>query len=166
MTDSATCQLLLIANDAELYGIEVPRVQEIRAYQSLTRLPHAPDYVLGVLNVSGQIVPVIDLRCRLWGRPTVVSAWHVIILVKSGDMQCGILVDNANEIAAFTKADIEPMPLQANSGCLAGIVNFNGSNGGTAEPQSIAVLDIEAIAHFSLGSPGFEPVEQKEISYV
>ena len=155
-------QFLLIANDAELYGIGLPSVQEIRVYQPLTRLPNAPAYVAGILNVGGRILPVIDLRHRLWGHRTEPGPWHLIVVVKGEATQCGILVDAASEIIDFQQASIEEMSQQdKQASVFTGLAHLSNEAG----EQSVAILDIDVIANFSFENRGFgQPHE--EISYV
>lgn len=144
-------QLLLVASEAELYGIDLEFVLEIRAHQPLTRLPHAPEHVIGITNVGGRILPVIDLCCRLWGRKAEPGALHAIVVVRQDDRQCGILVDAANEIMEFTPGQIEEMPARAVQGCFNALA-VRPAQDGVAPVIAVAILDLKAIASFSLNT--------------
>src|SRR5258708_5183604 len=78
---TAAAQYLTFTLDEAYYGIELLQVQEIRGYTAVTAVPNAPAYVKGVMNLRGNIVPVIDLRSRL-GLPTLeYNRFHVIVVV-------------------------------------------------------------------------------------
>src|SRR5579864_3892276 len=101
-------QLVVFQLGAELYGVEISRVHEIIRLQSVTRVPRAPAYVEGVINLRGKVIPVIDLRRRL-GLPT---AEHTragrIVVVEIGDQVVGVIVDGVSEVLRVNGATIEP----------------------------------------------------------
>jgi purine-binding chemotaxis protein CheW len=101
-------QLVVFQLGAELYGVEISRVHEIIRLQSVTRVPRAPAYVEGVINLRGKVIPVVDLRRRL-GLPT---AEHTrasrIVVVEIGDQVVGVIVDGVSEVLRVNGASIEP----------------------------------------------------------
>ena len=112
MTDLAASgdeqQLVVFQLGAELYGVEIARVHEIIRLQTVTRVPHAPAFVEGVINLRGKVIPVVDLR-RRFGLPL---ADHTrasrIVVVEIGDQVVGIVVDGVSEVLRVNKGTIEP----------------------------------------------------------
>jgi purine-binding chemotaxis protein CheW len=112
MTDAAANgaeqQLVVFQLGAELYGVEIARVHEIIRLQTVTRVPHAPAFVEGVINLRGKVIPVVDLR-RRFGLPL---AEHTrasrIVVVEIGDQVVGIVVDGVSEVLRVNNATIEP----------------------------------------------------------
>src|SRR4030088_1659713 len=101
-------QLVVFQLGAELYGVEIARVHEIIRLQAVTRVPHAPAFVEGVINLRGKVIPVVDLR-RRFGLPL---AEHTrasrIVVVEIGDQVVGIVVDGVSEVLRINPALIEP----------------------------------------------------------
>jgi purine-binding chemotaxis protein CheW len=101
-------QLVVFQLGAELYGCEISRVHEIIRLQSVTKVPRAPAFVEGVINLRGKVIPVVDLR-RRFGLPT---ADHTrasrIVVVEIGDQVVGIVVDGVSEVLRVNSAIVEP----------------------------------------------------------
>src|ERR1700716_637662 len=101
-------QLVVFHLGAELYGVEISRVHEIIRLQAVTRVPRAPAFVEGVINLRGKVIPVVDLR-RRFGLPL---ADHTrasrIVVVEIGDQVVGIVVDGVSEVLRVNKGTIEP----------------------------------------------------------
>jgi len=96
-------QFLSFLIDGEEYGIEILKVQEIKSWGQYTPLPKSPDYVLGVINLRGAIVPIIDLRSRFGLPPTDYTATTAVIIVRTGDDDdqakiIGLVVDSVSEV--------------------------------------------------------------------
>ena len=85
-------------------------VREIRGWTPATALPHAPDFVLGVVNLRGAVLPIVDLAVRLGFPPTQPTARHAIIVVEVGDQVAGLLVDGVSDIFTADDAQIQPTP--------------------------------------------------------
>jgi purine-binding chemotaxis protein CheW len=94
----------------DLYGVDIMSVREIKGWSSVTHLPRQPDYVRGVLNLRGVMVPIIDLRCRFGEGATDAGGMHVVIIVQIGDRLVGLLADRVLDIVAFERARIQPVP--------------------------------------------------------
>src|ERR671937_1812199 len=101
-------QLVVFQLGAELYGVEISRVHEIIRLQAVTRVPRAPSFVEGVINLRGKVIPVVHLR-RRFGLPT---AEHTrssrIVVVELSDHVVGIIVDGVSEVLRVNTATIEP----------------------------------------------------------
>lgn len=94
----------------EEYCIEITLVREIRRWTSATRLPHAPDFLKGVVNLRGAVVPVVDFSARLGGPVTETTPRHTIIIVESRGQSIGLLVDAVSDILAAGEEHMQPTP--------------------------------------------------------
>ena len=97
----------------EEYGIALGAIQEIRGYQQPTRIAGAPDDICGVLNLRGDIVPIIDLRLRFALEPRI-DASTVIVVVNVRGSTVGIVVDAVSDAIGLTRQDIKPAPALGN----------------------------------------------------
>ena len=101
-------QLVVFQLGAELYGVDIARVHEIIRLQTITRVPRAPSFVEGVINLRGKVIPVVDLR-RRFGLPL---AEHTratrTVVVEIGDQVVGMIVDSVSEVLRVSTSTIEP----------------------------------------------------------
>ncbi|PWC39900.1 chemotaxis protein CheW [Azospirillum sp. TSO35-2] len=95
---------------AEEYGVNILAVREIRGWTPESRLPNLPDYVRGVINLRGIIIPIFDLRARFGGGMTQVTKRHVVVVMQVGERTRGILVDAISDILAIGPDAIKPPP--------------------------------------------------------
>ncbi len=99
---AASQQILTFSLGAETYGVEILRVQEIRGFTPVTRIPQSPAHVLGVLNLRGTVVPIIDLRMRFSLAEVAYTALTVIIVLSveggSGRRNFGLVVDGVSDV--------------------------------------------------------------------
>ncbi|GIX36209.1 MAG: chemotaxis protein CheW [Lysobacteraceae bacterium] len=94
----------------EEYGVDILKVQEIRGYDAVTRLPDAPPWVKGVINLRGTIVPVVDLRIRFrLGEPTY-DAFTVMIILNIGSRVIGMVVDSVSDVTRLDPEQVRPAP--------------------------------------------------------
>lgn len=110
--DSATSrrQFITFHSGCQEFGADIMAIREIRGWTDTTPLPHAPDYVRGVINLRGVVLPVVDLKARLGQGVTQVSAKDVIVVVETGNRTIGLLVDSVSDILTVTGAEIQPTP--------------------------------------------------------
>jgi purine-binding chemotaxis protein CheW len=130
-------EFVSFAVDDEQYGVEITDVREIKGWTGVTHLPKQPDYVRGVLNLRGAMVPIIDLRCRFGRGTTEASALHVMIIVQIGETLVGILADRVLDIVSVESAQIQAVPQVARdqrSELFSGLV--------TVEEGMIALIDL------------------------
>ncbi|WP_377808771.1 chemotaxis protein CheW [Azospirillum sp. A29] len=95
---------------SEEYGVNILAVREIRGWTPESRLPNLPDYVRGVINLRGIIIPIFDLRARFGGGLTQVTKRHVVVVMQVGERTRGILVDAISDILAIGHDAIKPPP--------------------------------------------------------
>src|SRR5215471_12060826 len=130
-------QVISFAIGDDQYGVDIMAVREIKGWSEITHLPKQPDYVRGVLNLRGVIVPIIDLRCRFGQGLTEASALHIVIIVQIASRQVGLLADRVLDIVSFETNQVQAVPRVANGsriGFLSGLV--------TIESGMIALIDL------------------------
>lgn len=94
----------------ETYGINVMQVQEVLRYTEIAPVPGAPDYVLGIINLRGNVVTVIDTRARFGLMPGEVSDNSRIVIIESDKQVIGILVDSVAEVVYLKSSEIDSAP--------------------------------------------------------
>lgn len=125
---SRTIQFIAFKIGNEEYGVDIMAVREIKGWIPATRLPNAPHYVRGVINLRGLMVPIFDLRARFGGGETEITRTHVVIIVKVEERVFGVLVDGVSDILTITEDQIKPAPEMdraVDSGYLRGLVTIN-----------------------------------------
>ncbi|MEH7251012.1 chemotaxis protein CheW [Neobacillus niacini] len=111
----------------EEYGLNIKLVQSIERIQQITRVPNAPNYVKGVINLRGNVTPVIDLRSKLNFEPAVFTSDTRIIITKNGDIELGYIVDQTKDVLNVNTYDIESAStIRTNSEFFKGIAKING----------------------------------------
>lgn len=94
----------------ETYGINVMQVQEVLRYTEIAPVPGAPDYVLGIINLRGNVVTVIDTRSRFGLPPSETTDNTRIVIIESDEQVVGILVDSVAEVVYLKSSDIDSAP--------------------------------------------------------
>lgn len=94
----------------EEYAVDIIQVREIQAWSEVTILPNQPDYMRGVLNLRGIIVPIFDLRCRFGQGSTEATRLHVVVIFAIKDRIVGVLVDRVSDILTVESEEIRPVP--------------------------------------------------------
>jgi purine-binding chemotaxis protein CheW len=111
---ATTRQALTFALGQEVYGVDILRVKEIRGWSPVTRIPQSPPAVLGVLNLRGAIVPIIDLRVRFAMQTAEFNAVTVVIVLSlhtgEGQRECGIVVDSVRDVVDIAADNVRPAP--------------------------------------------------------
>lgn len=124
----------------EHYGVDILKVQEIRGYDGVTRLPDAPDYIKGVINLRGTIVPVIDLRLKLHLAEARYDNFTVMIVLNVEDRVVGIVVDGVSDVVPLLDDQVRATPefgAAVDTRFIAGI--------GTTDERMLILLDIETL---------------------
>jgi purine-binding chemotaxis protein CheW len=107
---SGLTQFISFAIGDDQYGVDIMAVREIKGWSEITHLPKQPDYVRGVLNLRGAMVPIIDLRCRFDQGMTEATPLHVVIVVQIGPRMVGLLADRVLDIISFEASQVQPVP--------------------------------------------------------
>ncbi|KQQ91939.1 chemotaxis protein CheW [Massilia sp. Leaf139] len=124
----------------EEYGIKILKVQEIRGYESVTRIASAPEHVKGVVNLRGTIVPIVDMRIKFkLGEPTY-NQFTVVIILNIQDRVVGMVVDSVSDVISLTADQIKPAP------DMGGALNTDYLVGlGTVDERMIILVDIDRL---------------------
>jgi len=123
----------------EEYGIKILQVQEIRGYESVTRIASAPEHVKGVVNLRGTIVPIVDMRIKFkLGEPTY-NQFTVVIILNIQDRVVGMVVDSVSDVISLTAEQIKPAPDMGamNTDYVVGL--------GTVDERMIILVDIDRL---------------------
>ncbi|NGZ02666.1 MAG: chemotaxis protein CheW [Nitrospira sp. WS238] len=133
-------QFLTFNLGEELYGVDILRVQEIKGYTTVTKIPNTPPHIKGVLNLRGTIVPIVELRTK-FRMPTIdYTAFTVIIVVVVRDKVMGLVVDSVSDVLNIDKKDIQPTP---QFGAMVDVSFVNGV--GKSGDKLVAILDIDRL---------------------
>ena len=108
--DAVPIQYLIVGLGPEEYGLDILAVREIRGWTPVTRIPQAPHYVLGVLNLRGSIVPVLDLRLRFGLPSQEYTQTTVTVIVTVAGRLFGVVVDNVSDVLDVNPGAVRPVP--------------------------------------------------------
>lgn len=145
-SDGVPGQYLTFTLNGEMYSIAILNVKEIIEYGSVTEIPMLPDFIRGVINLRGSVVPVIDLSCRFGSEPTKVARRTCIVIVEllqeNSDARhdIGIMVDSVSEVLEIYSNDIEPAPnfgVRIRTDFIAGMGKVNG--------RFVIILDVARV---------------------
>ena len=124
----------------EYYGVDILKVQEIKGYTTVTRIPNTPDYLKGVLNLRGTIVPIVDLRMKFGMGITEPTSFAVVLVVNVRNRVMGFLVDAVSDVLDLNAKNIQPPPE------LGSAVDINFVEGiGNANDRLVTLLDIDRV---------------------
>jgi purine-binding chemotaxis protein CheW len=144
-------EFLAFTLGGEEYGIDILLVQEIRGYEPVTRIANAPDFIKGVVNLRGTVVPVVDMRIKLNLGSPVYDQFTVVIILNISGRVVGMVVDSVSDVTTLAPAQIHPAP-EVNSGFdedyLIGL--------GTLGERMLILLDIDKL----MSSPEMELFEK------
>lgn len=124
----------------EHYGVDILKVQEIRGYDAVTRVPDAPDYIKGVINLRGVIVPVVDMRLKFRLARADYNALTVMIVLNVGGRVVGMVVDSVSDVVRLAPEQVRAVPEIGSTidrQFLTGI--------GTLDERMLILLDIERL---------------------
>ncbi len=136
-TETLTDKYLICISDGLFYGVDAEKVETIITDHTITRLPRVPHYVRGIINLRGQIIPIIDIRLRL-GKPE--ANENCIMVINEGTDCMGILVDGVDKMVEIRRESILPMPTQNPQKLISGMCSL--SDGAT-----LLILDCGLILH-------------------
>ena len=126
---------------AEEYGIDILKVQEIRSYEQPTRIANAPDFIKGVVNLRGVIVPIVDLRLKL-GCPTAeYNSFTVVIVLNVRNRVVGAVVDSVSDVLELSKDAIRPSPELSSASVDTSFITGIGA----VSDRMLILMDIEGL---------------------
>lgn len=124
----------------EEYGINTLKVQELRGYEKPTRIANAPDFVKGVMNLRGAIVPVVDMRIKFKLGEATYNESTVVVILNIGGRIAGMVVDSVSDVIVLAPERIKPAPEMGtafNSEYMTGL--------GTLDERLLILIDIERL---------------------
>ena len=122
----------------EDYGIEILKVQEIRGYEAVTRIASAPEFIKGVINLRGIIIPVVDMRIKFQLGTPVYDQFTVVIILNVGGRVVGMVVDSVSDVISLAPEQIKPAPDMGsalNTDYLIGL--------GTIDERMLILVDVD-----------------------
>jgi purine-binding chemotaxis protein CheW len=144
MAGDAMHEFLTFKLGAEEYGIDILRVQEIRGYESPTRMANAPPYIKGVVNLRGIIVPIIDLRIKFGMNEVNYDSVTVTIVLNICNRVIGMVVDSVSDVIALQPTDIKPAPEFSGAMNTEYIIGIGSIRSGEQE-RMLILMDIEKL---------------------
>ncbi|MBX9777346.1 MAG: chemotaxis protein CheW [Xanthobacteraceae bacterium] len=138
-------QFISFAIGDDQYGVDIMAVREIKGWSQICALPRQPDYMRGVLNLRGVMVPIVDLRCRFGQGMTEATPLHIIMVVQIGDRPVGLLADRVLDIVNVEPAKVQAVPriaAAARVDFLSGLV--------TVETGMIALIDLSRLLEIAI----------------
>lgn len=141
------CAFLAFKLGQEEYGMDILRVQEIRSYEKPTLLPHGPAHLLGVVNLRGTIVPLMDLRVRLQLAQATYDAHTVVIVVNAGQRVVGLVVDSVSDVLSLRPEQMRPVPALESGFAPEHLLAL-----GCVDERTLLLLDIEQYLAASQGT--------------
>ena len=122
----------------EEYGIDILKVQEIRSYDAVTAIANAPEFIKGVVNLRGTIVPIVDLRIKFNVGDAHYDAFTVVIILNIARRVVGVVVDSVSDVLTLQGAQIKPAPEFATTLNTQYILGL-----GTVDERMLILVDIE-----------------------
>jgi purine-binding chemotaxis protein CheW len=133
-------EFLVFSLGDEEYAIDILKVQEIRGYENVTRIANAPEFIKGVTNLRGVIVPIVDLRIKFHLDKVEYGGQTVVIVVNVEDRVVGIVVDGVSDVMTLSPDQIKPAPefgVTLSSDFLSGL--------GSLEDRMLVIVDIDKL---------------------
>ncbi|MES2760003.1 MAG: chemotaxis protein CheW [Pseudomonadota bacterium] len=138
--DETGHEFLAFTMGAEEYGLDILKVQEIRGYETVTRIANAPEFFKGVMNLRGVIVPIVDMRIKFnLGTPTY-DEFTIVIVLNLGGKIVGMVVDSVSDVTTLTAQQIRPAP------DMGGVFDSDYLIGlGTLDERMLILVDIDKL---------------------
>jgi purine-binding chemotaxis protein CheW len=137
---SGSSEFLTFKLGTEEYGVEILKVQEIRGYDAVTAIANTPDFIKGVINLRGVIVPIVDLRIKFSLGNVTYDPFTVVIILNIANRVMGIVVDGVSDVLELDGSQIRPAPEFG-----AGLDTEYIIGLGTAGERMLILVDIERL---------------------
>ena len=133
-------ELLTFTLGKEEYGIDILRVQEIRGYDTVTAIANTPEFIKGVVNLRGTIVPIVDMRIKFSLGTADYTQFTVVIILNVAGRVVGMVVDSVSDVIALMPEQIRPAPDFSSSFDVRYITGL-----GTVDQRMLILVDIEKL---------------------
>ncbi|MGB1540475.1 MAG: chemotaxis protein CheW [Rickettsiales bacterium] len=140
--DGESLQFLTFTVGKEEYGVDIMKVREVKGWTETTRLPNTPEYMRGVLNLRGIVIPIFDLRARFGGGLTEANEKNVVVILAVGHRIVGVLADTVSDIITVNSNEIKASPKTEGSGdaeFVGGLIAVGENDG----DRMVALLKME-----------------------
>lgn len=124
------------------FGVDLLQVQEIRGHEAITPLAHGPDYLRGMINLRGALVPVVDLRLKFRAESAAYDETTVLLILNRRGLRLGVAVDGVSDVLTLKAEEIVPA-LEAD--CIAGTAMVHG--------RALALVDVDRLLTDALPAP-------------
>jgi purine-binding chemotaxis protein CheW len=155
MNDGRILQLVTFKLGSEEFGVDILKVQEINKMMNITKIPNAPAFIEGVINLRGKIIPIVDLRKRLGFKDQDYDKSTRIIVVELDGLVLGFIVDSVSEVLRIPENTIEPPPSM-----VAGIESEYIEGVGKLDDRLLILLELKKV----FSSPEKKDIEGLEAS--
>lgn len=108
ISDGSIIQLVSFVLEDVEYGVDILAVHEILRFPEITRLPNAPSFIKGVINLRGNVIPVVDVRKRFGFKPAQVTDLTRVIVIETNEKLVGLMVDNVHQVVRLSQANVDP----------------------------------------------------------
>ena len=139
-TDTEPQEFLTFTLGKEEYGIEILKVQEIRSYEVVTTVANAPEFIKGVVNLRGTIVPIVDMRIKFNLGEVDYTQFTVVIILNVAGRVVGMVVDSVSDVISLTSSQIRPPPNFSSTFDVRYITGL-----GTVDQRMLILVDIEKL---------------------
>ena len=138
--DIAGREFLAFTLGSEEYGIDILKVQEIRGYETPTRIANAPEFIKGVINLRGIIIPVVDMRIKFKLGTPVYDQFTVVIILNIGGRIVGMVVDSVSDVTTLTPEQVKPAPEMGTAFSTDYMIGL-----GTIDERMLILVDIDKL---------------------
>ncbi|MGV7209792.1 chemotaxis protein CheW [Oxalobacteraceae bacterium A2-2] len=139
-SDIAGREFLAFKLGSEEYGIDILKVQEIRGYEAVTRIANAPEFIKGVINLRGIIIPVVDMRIKFHLGQATYDQFTVVIILNIGGRVVGMVVDAVSDVTSLAADQLKPAPEMGSSFSSDYIIGL-----GTIAERMLILVDIDRL---------------------
>ena len=137
---AASSEFLTFRLGGEEYGIDILKVQEIRGYEEPTTIANSPDFIKGVINLRGTIVPIVDMRIKFRLGEARYDSFTVVIILNVADRVVGIVVDSVSDVMTLANSQVREAPE------FSGAMDTSYITGlGTVDERMLILIDIEKL---------------------
>lgn len=139
-SSGGTQELLTFTLGGEEYGIDILKVQEIRGYDAVTAIANTPDFIKGVINLRGIIVPIVDMRIKFQLGKAEYDQFTVVIILNVANRVVGMVVDGVSDVITLTPEQIRPAPEFGSAIDTQYVMGL-----GTVDERMLILVDIERL---------------------
>ena len=133
-------QFLSFRLGREEYGLDILKVQEIRGYEAVTRISNAPEFIKGMVNLRGVIVPIVDMRIKFGLAEISYDQFTVVIILNIGGRMIGMVVDSVSDVISLRPDQIKPAPGMGTTVQADYLIGL-----GTVDDRMLILMDIDKL---------------------